>query len=120
MRLKMHRLFERAGGKAVALHGRTRVQMYEGKANWDIIREVKQSVDIPVIGNGDVETPQDAKRMLEETGCDGVMIGTCCTWQSVDDLSNRQYLETGELMDEPSVREKIDVCLLHLDRLDCA
>ena len=66
---------ERAGGKAVALHGRTRVQMYEGKSNWDIIREVKQSVNIPVIGNGDVQTPQDAKRMLEETGCDGVMIG---------------------------------------------
>ena len=59
---------ERAGGKAVSLHGRTRVQMYEGKANWDIIREVKQSVNIPVIGNGDVQTPQDAKRMLEETG----------------------------------------------------
>ena len=59
---------ERAGGKAVALHGRTRVQMYEGKSNWDIIREVKQSVNIPIIGNGDVQTPQDAKRMLDETG----------------------------------------------------
>ena len=58
---------ERAGGKAVALHGRTRVQMYEGTSNWDIIREVKQSVNIPIIGNGDVHTPQDAKRMLEET-----------------------------------------------------
>ena len=63
---------ERAGGKAVALHGRTRVQMYEGKSNWDIIREVKQSVNIPVIGNGDVHTPQDAKRMLEETGVMGL------------------------------------------------
>src|SRR5690606_4179777 len=56
---------ERAGGKAVALHGRTRVQMYEGQANWDIIKQVKESVNIPVIGNGDVQTPQDAKRMLE-------------------------------------------------------
>ena len=63
---------ERAGGKAVALHGRTRVQMYEGTSNWDIIREVKQSVNIPVIGNGDVQTPQDAKRMLEETGVMGL------------------------------------------------
>ena len=59
---------ESAGGKAVALHGRTRYQMYEGKANWDIIREVKQAINIPVIGNGDVQTPQDAKRMLDETG----------------------------------------------------
>ena len=69
------RAVEAAGGKAVAIHGRTRVQMYEGKANWDIIRQVKEAVNIPVIGNGDVRTPQDAKRMLDETGCDGVMIG---------------------------------------------
>lgn len=73
--MKNAQAVERAGGKAVALHGRTRVQMYEGTANWDIIKEVKQSVSIPVIGNGDVKTPQDAKRMLDETGVDGVMIG---------------------------------------------
>ena len=66
---------ERAGGAAVAVHGRTRVQMYEGKANWDVIRQMKEAVSIPVIGNGDVETPQDAKRMLDQTGVDGVMIG---------------------------------------------
>ena len=66
---------ERAGGSAVAVHGRTRVQMYEGKANWDLIRQVKEAVNIPVIGNGDVNTPQDAKRMLDETGVDAVMIG---------------------------------------------
>ena len=59
---------------AVAVHGRTRVQMYEGKANWDYIRQVKENVSIPVLGNGDVETPQDAKRMLETTGVDAVMI----------------------------------------------
>lgn len=69
------RAIERAGGQAVAVHGRTRVQMYEGKADWDIIKQVKQAVNIPVIGNGDVETPQDAKRMLDEIGVDGVMIG---------------------------------------------
>lgn len=108
---------ERAGGKAVALHGRTRVQMYEGKSNWDIIREVKQSVNIPVIGNGDVETPQDAKRMLEETGCDGVMIGRAALGNPWMIYRTVKYLETGELMGEPSVREKMDVCVLHLDRL---
>ena len=108
---------ERAGGKAVALHGRTRVQMYEGKSNWDIIREVKQSVNIPVIGNGDVQTPQDAKRMLEETGCDGVMIGRAALGNPWMIYRTVKYLESGELMGEPSVREKMDVCILHLDRL---
>jgi nifR3 family TIM-barrel protein len=108
---------ERAGGKAVTLHGRTRVQMYQGKANWDIIREVKQSVNIPVIGNGDVQTPQDAKRMLEETACDGVMIGRAALGNPWMIYRTVQFLETGKLLGEPSVREKIDVCLLHLDRL---
>jgi nifR3 family TIM-barrel protein len=108
---------ERAGGKAVSLHGRTRVQMYEGKSNWDIIREVKQSVNIPIIGNGDVQTPQDAKRMLEETGCDGVMIGRAALGNPWMIYRTVQYLETGKLMGEPSVREKMAVCILHLDRL---
>ena len=108
---------ERAGGKAVALHGRTRVQMYEGTSNWDIIREVKQSVNIPIIGNGDVHTPQDAKRMLEETRCDGVMIGRAALGDPWMIYRTVKYLETGELMNEPLAREKIDVCMLHLDRL---
>lgn len=108
---------ERAGGKAISLHGRTRVQMYEGTANWDIIREVKQSVTIPIIGNGDVHTPQDAKRMLDETGCDGVMIGRAALGDPWMIYRTVKYLETGELMPQPSAREKIDVCILHLDRL---
>lgn len=108
---------ERAGGSAVALHGRTRYQMYEGKADWDIIREVKEAINIPLIGNGDVETPQDAKRMLEETGCDGVMIGRAALGNPWMIYRTVKFLETGELMDEPSVKEKIDVCILHLDRL---
>ncbi|MBD1383200.1 tRNA dihydrouridine synthase DusB [Metabacillus arenae] len=111
------RAVERAGGKAVALHGRTRVQMYEGKANWDIIKEVKQSVNIPVIGNGDVQTPQDAKRMLEETGVDGVMIGRAALGNPWMIYRTVKFLETGELIAEPQVREKMDVCMLHLDRL---
>ncbi|WP_078414583.1 tRNA dihydrouridine synthase DusB [Priestia abyssalis] len=111
------RAVERAGGKAVAVHGRTRVQMYEGHADWNIIKQVKEAVSIPVIGNGDVQTPQDAKRMLEETGVDGVMIGRAALGNPWMIYRTVKYLETGELMGEPSVREKIDVCLLHLDRL---
>lgn len=108
---------ERAGGQAVAVHGRTRAQMYEGKSNWDIIKQVKQAVNIPVIGNGDVETPQDAKRMLDEIGVDGVMIGRAALGNPWMIYRTVQYLETGKLMEEPGIREKIDVCLLHLDRL---
>ncbi|ALF09012.1 tRNA dihydrouridine synthase DusB [Parageobacillus thermoglucosidasius] len=108
---------ERAGGKAVAVHGRTRVQMYEGKADWNIIKQVKEAVNIPVIGNGDVKTPQDAKRMLEETGVDGVMIGRAALGNPWMIYRTVRYLETGELIPEPTVREKIEVCLLHLDRL---
>ncbi|MGN8843773.1 tRNA dihydrouridine synthase DusB [Niallia sp. HCP3S3_B10] len=108
---------EKAGGAAVALHGRTRVQLYEGTANWDIIREVKQSINIPLLGNGDVKTPLDAKKMLDETGCDGVMIGRAALGNPWMIYSTVKYLETGKLVGDPSVREKIDVCILHLDRL---
>jgi nifR3 family TIM-barrel protein len=111
------RAVERAGGQAVALHGRTRVQMYEGHANWDIIKQVKQSVNIPVIGNGDVKTPEDAKRMLDETGVDGVMIGRAALGNPWMIYQTVNYLETGILLPEPGIREKIDVCILHLDRL---
>ncbi len=115
--IKNAQAVERAGGQAVALHGRTRVQMYEGTANWDIIKEVKQNLNIPLIGNGDVQTPQDAKRMLEETGCDGVMIGRAALGDPWMIYRTVQFLQTGKLMGEPSIREKVDVCTLHLDRL---
>ncbi|WP_062350131.1 tRNA dihydrouridine synthase DusB [Bacillus kwashiorkori] len=108
---------ERAGGAAVTVHGRTRVQMYEGKANWNVIRDVKQAVSIPVIGNGDVKTPEDAKRMIEEVGVDGVMIGRAALGNPWMIYQTVHYLETGDLIDEPTVQEKINVAILHLDRL---
>lgn len=111
------RAIERAGGSAVTVHGRTRAQMYEGKADWTIIKQVKEAVNIPVIGNGDVKTPQDAKRMLDETGVDGVMIGRAALGNPWMLYETVHYLETGELLAPPTPREKIDVCLLHLERL---
>lgn len=108
---------ERAGGKAVSVHGRTREQLYTGQADWNIIKEVKQSVGIPVIGNGDVVTPEDARRMLELTGCDGVMIGRGALGNPWMLYRTIQYLQTGELVADPSAEEKIKIAILHMDRL---
>jgi nifR3 family TIM-barrel protein len=108
---------ERAGGQAVAVHGRTREQLYTGKADWDMIRQVKEAVSIPVIGNGDVLTPEDAKRMLDTTGCDGVMIGRGALGNPWMLYRTVQYLTNGTLPDEPDVVEKMRIALLHMDRL---
>ncbi|UXU57081.1 tRNA dihydrouridine synthase DusB [Staphylococcus agnetis] len=108
---------ERAGAAAISLHGRTRVQMYEGKADWDIIRQVKEAVNIPVIGNGDVTSPELAEKMLEETGVDAVMIGREALGNPWMIYRTVHYLETGELIDEPEVDDKVEIALLHLRRL---
>lgn len=108
---------ERAGGSAVSVHGRTRVQMYEGKANWDVIRQVKEAVKIPVIGNGDVDSPEAAERMLKETGVDGVMIGRAALGNPWVIYRTVEYLITGKLIPNPTPREKINICFLHMDRL---
>ncbi|NJH97030.1 tRNA dihydrouridine synthase DusB, partial [Staphylococcus agnetis] len=108
---------ERAGAAAISLHGRTRVQMYEGKADWDIIRQVKEAVNIPVIGNGDVTSPELAEKMLKETGVDAVMIGREALGNPWMIYRTVHYLETGELIDEPEVDDKVEIALLHLRRL---
>lgn len=108
---------ENGGGQAVSVHGRTRVQMYSGHANWDIIKEVKESVSIPVIGNGDVFTPEDAQRMLDHTGCDGVMIGRGALGNPFMLYRTVKYLTDGELLPDPTPREKIRIAIIHLDRL---
>lgn len=108
---------EAAGAAAIGMHGRTRVQMYEGSADWDVLKQVKQSITIPFMGNGDVRTPEDAKRMLEEVGADAVMIGRAALGNPWMIHRTKQYLETGELLPEPTPREKISTAKLHLERL---
>ncbi|MGF9646019.1 tRNA dihydrouridine synthase DusB [Paenibacillus sp. MABNS29] len=111
------RAVERAGGQAVSVHGRTREQLYTGLANWDIIKEVKEAVSIPVIGNGDVASPEDARRMLDLTNCDGVMIGRGALGNPWMLYRTIEYLQSGELLPDPSPEEKIRIAILHMDRL---
>lgn len=108
---------ERAGGSAISVHGRTREQLYTGVADWTYIRDAKKVVSIPVIGNGDVSTPEDAKRMLDETGCDGVMIGRGALGNPWMLYRTVEYLTKGVLLPEPSAAEKIRIAILHMDRL---
>ncbi len=104
---------EAGGAKLVAVHGRTREDYYFGKADWECIRRVKEAVKIPVIGNGDIYKPEDAKRMLEETGVDGIMVARGAQGNPWIFNRIRTYLETGKLLPEPTLNERIEMALRH-------
>ncbi len=104
---------EQTGISAIAVHGRTRSQMYSGQADWDIIKQVKKAVSIPVIGNGDVKYPEDCNAMYEQTACDLVMIGRGSYGKPWIFREIKHYLETGQLLPEISLEEKMSVMLRH-------
>ena len=107
---------EKAGASAICVHPRTRSQGYSGTAEWNIIKQVKENVSIPVIGNGDIKTPGDAKRMLDETNCDAVMIGRGVLGNPWLIKNTINYLEGKDLINV-SINDRVDMCLKHLDLL---
>lgn len=109
------KMAEDAGVAAITIHGRTRSQMYSGKADWDIIREIKEAVHIPVIGNGDIFTPEDAERMIRETGCDGVAIARGAKGNPWLIRRTVRYLKDGTLLPEPEPDEKKEVIRRHAE-----
>lgn len=111
--VEMAHIAQESGAAAVAVHGRTREQYYAGEADWDIIRQVKEAVQIPVIGNGDIVDGPSAKRMLEETGCDGIMIGRAVRGNPWLISQIGTYLETGEQKERPSAKEVREMILTH-------
>lgn len=111
--VEIAKIIEDAGASAVAVHGRTRDQYYSGKADWDIIRQVKEAVSIPVIGNGDVSNPIDAGRIMEETGCDGIMIGRGVQGNPWLFHQINTYLKTGIVPAKPSLNEVKEMMLRH-------
>ncbi len=109
------KMAEQAGVAAITLHGRTRAQMYSGLADWDMIRQVKEAVRIPVFGNGDIFTPEDAKRMIDETGCDGVAIARGAKGNPWLIRRTIRYLESGELLPEPTPEERKSMAVRHAE-----
>ena len=115
--VEVAKLIEKAGASAIAIHPRTREQGYTGKANWDYIKQVKEAVSIPVIGNGDVKTIYDAEKMLKETGCDAVMIGRATMGNPWFINQCVEYIENNNIIDEPAYKERIDMLVKHYNLL---
>lgn len=111
------KMMEEAGAQAIAVHGRTREQMYSGAADWSWIKAVKESVSVPVLGNGDVVDPLSAKKMMDETGCDAVLVGRAAQGNPWIFNHIRTYLEEGVIMDEPTFEEKMDMLDKHFTLL---
>ena len=111
--VEIAKIIESSGAAAIAVHGRTREQYYSGKADWDIIRQVKEVVSIPVIGNGDVTDAFSAKKLMDETGCDGIMIGRACRGNPWIFREVTQYLDTGIIPERPTRQEVCDTILKH-------
>lgn len=113
--LKVAKMVEEAGAKALAVHCRTRDQGMTGKADWSWIPQIKELINIPVILNGDVASPEDAKRALDTTNCDALMIGRACIGYPFIFAQVQEYLKTGILPKDPTLEERIKVCLEHLE-----
>ena len=115
--VEVAKIVEKAGASAICVHPRTRSQGYSGNADWSVIKDVKDNVSIPVIGNGDIKTPEDAKRMIDETNCDAVMIGRGVLGNPWIIKNTIDYLK-GKDISSISNKQKIDMCLHHLDYLN--
>ena len=113
--VEIAKIAEECGISALAIHGRTREQFYSGKADWDIIAKIKQSINIPVIGNGDVFEVQDAVNMLEKTKCDAIMIGRGAQGNPWIFKRINHYMKTGEILPEPTLEEKITTAIKHMN-----
>ncbi|MGM9881308.1 MAG: tRNA dihydrouridine synthase DusB [Bacilli bacterium] len=111
------KICEEAGASAITVHGRTRSQGYSGSVDLDIIKRVKESVSIPVIGNGDINSIESAEQMINYTGCDAIMIGRAALGNPWLIRKLVTYFETGEIINEPTYKEKIDMCFHHMDYL---